>query len=140
MSSLNEALPLTSWRPDYTDLIWRWNAWSTAIGGFIWIATLAAVVNGQIRLPWAECLFLLAPLVTVPLGLRLVAEAQGQGIARSFFRPTMLVQPLGALLAVASFAFPTGRLAGGLSAGWLAVTACIGLCGLAGVLTGEAPA
>ena len=140
MSSLNEALPLTSRRSDSRDLIWRWNAWSTAIGGLIWIATVAAMLNGRIRLAWAECLFLLAPLVTVPLGLRLVAEAQGQGIARSFFRATMLVQPLGALLPVASFAFPKGHLVGRLSAGWLAVTACVGLCGLAGVATGEAPA
>ena len=140
MSSLNQALRVTVQRAHHTDLALRCNGWSTAIGGLIWIATVAAVVNGRITLAWAECLFLLAPLVTVPLGLRLVAEAQGQGIARSFSRTTMLVQPLGALLAVASFAFPKGHLAGGLAAGWLAVTACIGLCGLAGVLTGETPA
>jgi len=46
---------------------------------------------------------------------------------------------LGALLAAASFGFPPGRWAGALVAGWLGVTACIGLCGLVGIIQGSTP-
>jgi len=85
----------------------------------------------------AECVFLLAPLVTVPLGLRLVRDAQGQGTR--LFHLALMLQPFGALLAVASFAFPTGRWSGALGSGWLGVTACIGLCGLVGLVQGSVP-
>lgn len=83
---------------------------------------------------FAECLFLLAPLVTIPLGLRLALAGEGQGIAKSLFRLTLILQPAGALLALASFVFPAGLRTGALAAGWLAVTACVGLCGLVGML------
>lgn len=116
------------------DFSCRWNAWSTALGALVWILCLTEGARGRMRLGPAECLFLLAPLVTIPLALRLVLAGEGQGIAKSLFRLTLILQPAGALLAVGSFAFPAGQWAGAPAAGWLAVTACVGLCGLVGML------
>jgi hypothetical protein len=109
------------------------------MGALVWIVCVAAAALGRVPLGPAECLFLLAPLVTIPLGLRLVLGAPGQGFAHPIFRLTLILQPVGALLAVAACALPAGRWAGALAAGWLTVTACIGLCGLVGWLRGTLP-
>jgi hypothetical protein len=137
MSSLNQVLPLVSEPERQSTLRSRWNAWSAALGGAIWLVCVAAGAIGRMRLGWAEGLFLLAPLVTIPLGLRIVLGTKGQGIA--LFRLTLVVQTFGALLAAAAFAFPAGHRAGALATGWLAATACIGLCGLVGIVRGNAP-
>jgi len=85
----------------------------------------------------AESLFLLAPLVTIPLGLRLAVGGLGQG--KTLYRLTVVLQPLGALMAAGAFALPVGKWAGALATGWLGVTACIALCGLAGWLQSGLP-
>lgn len=118
---------------------WRWNAWGTMFGAVVWTVCLAAAAWGWMQIGPAECLFLLAPLVTIPLGLRLVLAVPEQGIAQPLFRLTLFLQPLGALLVAAGFALPTGRWAGVLAAGWLGVTACIGLCGLLGMVRSGIP-
>jgi len=115
----------------------QWNTWSASLGALIWAACVAAAAGGGWQLGAAECLFLLAPLVTIPLGLRLAFDAQGQGIG--LYRLALLVQPAGALLAAGSFAFPVGRVAGALAVVWLGVTGCIGLCGVMGMLRGGLP-
>jgi hypothetical protein len=66
-------------------------------------------------------------------------DTPGQGTASSIFRLTLILQPVGALLAVAALALPVGRWAGALAAGWLGVTACIGLCGLVGWVQSTLP-
>jgi hypothetical protein len=76
-----------------------------------------------------DLLFLLAPLVVVPLGLRL-APFTGRfairllGIAR-------LAQPVGAAGALASFLLPAGWVSGLVAAAWLAACGLAGLAGLA---------
>jgi len=139
MTSFNVTTPFFSGQSRESAFEWRWNAWSTVVGAVIWIGCLLGAVWGRRRLGPAECLFLLAPLVTIPLGLRLVRDTQGQGIARPLFHLTFILQPLGALLVVAAFALSPGRGAGALAAGWLGVTACIGLCGLVGIVQGGIP-
>lgn len=73
---------------------------------------------------WGVSLFLLAPLVLVPLALRLIGEL-------SF--PAKLaggLQPIGALSLMVSFAQPADMTAGLLALPWLAVTGLIALEGL----------
>ena len=139
MKSLNEATPFFSGQSSETAFERRWNAWSTALGAVVWVGFLAGAGWGGRQWGPAECLFLLAPLVTIPLGLRLVRDAQGQGIAEPLFRLTFILQPLGAFLAVAAFALSPGRWAGALATGWLGVTACMGLCGLLEIVQSGLP-
>lgn len=79
-----------------------------------------------------DLLFLLAPLVAVPLGLRLVpltgrVAIRLLGIAR-------VAQPIGAAGALASFLLPVGWVSGLVAAAWLAACGLAGLAGLAELL------
>lgn len=73
-------------------------------------------------------LFLLAPVLVVPLGLRLVPLTGSN--ARRLRRAATVLQPFGALAAIISFLLPPGATAGGLAAAWFAVSALAGLAGL----------
>lgn len=50
-----------------------WCTISAMLGGTIWIVETALVRPGLFERDWAVSVLLLAPLVLVPLGLRLVA-------------------------------------------------------------------
>jgi hypothetical protein len=139
MTSLLTASRPFSGRVRQDVFAWQWNTWGTALGAVVWAVCVAVAAGGWMRMGPAECLFLLAPLVTIPLGLRLVIDTHGQGIAGPLLRLTLILQPAGALLAVVGFALPAGCWAGALAAGWLGATACIGLCGLLGLLQGALP-
>jgi hypothetical protein len=76
-----------------------------------------------------DLLFLLAPLVVVPLGLRL-APVSGRFAIR-LLRIARFAQPFGAVAALASFLVPIGWASGLLAAGWLAACGLGGLAGLA---------
>jgi FtsH-binding integral membrane protein len=76
-----------------------------------------------------ELLFLFAPLVIVPLGLelgRIIASAGSDGLQNV----ARILQPFAAALAVVSFWFPPGWVAGALAVPWLAVCALVALAGL----------
>jgi hypothetical protein len=79
-----------------------------------------------------DLLFLLAPVVVVPLGLRLVPLTGRYAIR--LMRVARFAQPLGALGAVASFLVPVGWSSGLLAAVWLAACGLAGLAGLAELL------
>lgn len=79
-----------------------------------------------------DLLLLLAPVVVVPLGLRLV-PLTGR-IAIRLLKVARGVQLLGALAAIASFLVPVGWLSGLLAAAWLAACGVAGLAGLAELL------
>jgi hypothetical protein len=79
-----------------------------------------------------DLLFLLAPVVVVPLGLRL-APLTGRFAIR-LMRIARVAQPFGAIAAIASLLVPIGSGSGLLAAGWLAVCGLAGLVGLAEVL------
>jgi hypothetical protein len=71
-----------------------------------------------------EILFILGPVVVVPLGLE-VARAR---------RPLRWIPAPGAALAVGSFLAPAGPLAGALAGGWLLATLCVAAIGARRVL------
>ena len=72
----------------------------------------------------------LAILVTVPLGLGLVAPTPDVAWAGRLYAAGVVWQPLAALCALGSFALPTGALAGVLALPWLIETAIVALVGL----------
>ncbi len=100
--------------------------WSVVAGGTAWTALAAGAAVGLLRLGIIEVLFLLAPLVLLPLGLPLVA---GEPTSRPL-RLAALLQPWSAALAAVSFFLPPGAPAAALAAPWFLVTALVALAGL----------
>jgi YndJ-like protein len=85
-----------------------------------------SVLLGDLTL--VDLLLLLAPLVIVPLGLRLLPFSGGR--SRQVLAVARLVQPIGAIAAVVSFLVPTGWAAGVIASGWLMACAIVSLAGL----------
>lgn len=108
-----------------------WCAVSAALGGTVWLARMAVVRPGPFERGWAVGLLLLAPLVLVPVGLRLVAMHSASIRRARAWRLAVALQLAAALLLVASFEFPAGTVAAALSIPWLIVTAAIAASGLA---------
>ncbi len=105
-----------------------------------WLSVLmwcAIVVGSIVRRFWLgpiEVFFLLAPLVTVPLGFRVVRRLFGEFSPLGRFVVSVL--PFGAILAAASFWPPAGRVAAALAMGWLLVCGLAALDGLGRLLRG----
>ena len=98
----------------------------SAVGGaVVWLALIAGRLGGLSRLTLIDLLFLLAPLVIAPLGLRLIAF-DGASAAR-LLAVAVRIQPLGTALATISFFLPIGVVAGSLALGWLLVCAVAAL-------------
>ena len=87
------------------------------LGTAAWTASVVLL-----RPSWAAALFLLAPFVTVPLGLRLAATPDRRGVDPLSWRVARILQLPAAIALAASFHFPTSRLAAGLALPWLVVT------------------
>jgi YndJ-like protein len=88
-------------------------------GLLLWCAIAAAALLGRTWLGPIEVLFLLAPLVHVPLGLRVVQDVRGEFSPLGRLATRLL--PLGAVAAAASF-WPRAGLPAGLLAGcWLLI-------------------
>ena len=75
-----------------------------------------------------DLLLLLAPALIVPLGLRLL-PFQGPR-ARQLLRAARILQPIGAAMAIVSFLFAPGALAGAIALGWLISCGVTSLAGL----------
>ena len=75
-----------------------------------------------------DLLLLLAPVLVVPLGLRLAPLTGRHAVA--VLRVARYAQPIGALGAIASFLLPRGAPAAGLAALWLVVCLIAGVAGL----------
>lgn len=99
----------------------RWTVASAKFGVIVWATIAGIVASRKAPLGTIELLFLLAPLVVVPLGFEVVhrhaADAQPQKLGRI----VRILQPFAAGLAVVSFWFPTGALAGLFSSPWFVV-------------------
>ena len=79
------------------------------------------------NLTLVDLLLLLAPVLIVPLGLRLLPFQDPR--ARQLLGAARLLQPIGAATAIVSFLFAPGVVAGAIALGWLiscGVTAKIG--------------
>jgi hypothetical protein len=110
----------------------RLSAWdrlglvSAACGG-----VLCAGLAGPPMAP-LDRLFLVTPLVIVPLGLVLLSALTSpeSGWARRMHRAAQLLQPLAALLVTASFCIDPGPAAGALIAPWVVLGALVAACGV----------
>jgi hypothetical protein len=100
------------------------------VGGIIWAALFGLSVAARFKLTIIQLIFLLAPLVIVPLGLRLVASHDAANVENSVYDWARILQLPGAALAVASFRLPPGYTAASLATGWLLVCGMIGFYGL----------
>ena len=115
-------------------------AWLTAapkavlFGSGAWFVSLALSLTGLYPLTIIEQLFLLAPLVVMPLGLELIGRfafgSRTPSLFRGLFRAGSALQPWAALPVVAAFYLPPGEAAAWLASGWMLTTALLGLAGL----------
>ncbi len=115
--------------------VWRRLPAPAVAGGIAWLALVAGRVAGLTRLSLIELLFLLAPLVIVPLGLNLVRlEA---GLPSRLLLGARLLQPAGAVLTILSFLLPIGVAAAIAASAWLLVSAVGALGGLVYLIQGR---
>jgi hypothetical protein len=110
-----------------TTLSWSWRP---LLGGIVWIAAALWMRPTPFDAGWAVLLLLLAPLVLVPLGLRLANRAPEDGNVSSLLRMAATLQLPAAVLLVLAFALPPGDVAAALSLPWLLTTGLISLAGL----------
>lgn len=94
----------------------------------LWCAIALAALTRHTWLGPIEVLFLLAPLVHVTLGLRVVRKLQAE--FSPFGRLAIRVLPIGAVAAALSFWPHTGLPAGFLAAGWFIVCLLLAAEGL----------
>jgi hypothetical protein len=98
---------------------------SASAGALVWLVLLFLPISDVTGITYIERLFLLSPLVIVPLGLSLIESHEMHGLHTWPYRIALLVQPIGALFCVASFFFNQGFVAASLACGWLFVTGVI---------------
>jgi hypothetical protein len=105
-------------RPDY----------GLAIGRSVWVIALVAQSPSPFDVAWAGVLLMLAPLLLVPLALRVIDERSG-GEVSGLPRATRLLALPAAILLQLAFCCEPGVLTAALSVPWLLVTALIALRG-----------
>ncbi|HSD45506.1 MAG TPA: YndJ family protein [Pyrinomonadaceae bacterium] len=102
---------------------------SAAIGFVAWLLLILTTTTDSHETELIHKIVFFAMLVIVPLALSLVTAGDERGNA-GLFRLVVIVQPLAAVLAIASFFFEKGIASAALSSAWLifcAVTALFGL-------------
>jgi hypothetical protein len=98
------------------------------VGAAAWLLLVALRPLGLIHLGLFDLIFLIAPLVVVPIGLSLVSPSRG--IPGRLLDAAQRLQPLGAAAAAVSMLLPAGVGAGLLAMVWLAVCGLAALAGL----------
>ena len=94
----------------------------TLVGRFLFLLWCVIAITALLGRTWLgpiEVLFLLAPLVHVPLGFRVIQNLRGEFAL--FGRIAVRLLPVGAVTAVASFWPHAGVAAGLLASGWLLI-------------------
>lgn len=118
-----------SYQPPITKLA----AISASVGGVVWVGIFVAAIDllpvrvGLIE--FVHALLLFAPLVVVPLGLRLV-DVSAIGWPAIWWRSAICFQPVAAAFLIASFCFEQGPLATALAVPWILETGVIALVGV----------
>ena len=102
---------------------------SAAAGAIGWLLLLLTTTSDSHETELIHKIVFFAVLVIVPLGLSLV-EAGEQRISAMLYRAAVLVQPVAAVITIASFFFEKGVLSASLSAVWLVVSGIVALLGL----------
>lgn len=97
-----------------------------AIGFIVWLILLFTTTADSASTELIHKIVFFAILVIVPLGLSLVAPRDGS----SLYKPAILMQPIAALLTIASFFLDKGVPAAALSSAWLILTAIVALYGV----------
>jgi len=113
----------------------RWSHASAVFGTVAWLALLLVPARGEVGIGTIERLFLLAPLVLVPLAFAMVWPG-GAATPSRMERIVIAVQPFAAVLAAGSFLFPQGKLAAALAAPWTILCLVVGVCGLVRIVCG----
>src|SRR5436190_12388015 len=96
---------------------------SVFIGGLVWLALWVVPLNPNFGIGTIEKLFLLGPLVVIPLGLELLGAPGGGALPA-------------AILTAAAFFLERGWLAATLTIPWLIVVALAGIDGLRRLIGG----
>lgn len=109
---------------------------NAVIGGTIWTALAGAVLVSRVHLTVIELLFLLAPLVIVPLGVDLCEQTIRTGPFEFFWRIARWIQLLAALCVTASFWIPPGREATVLVLPWFCLASVGGIIALKSLIRG----
>jgi hypothetical protein len=104
-------------------------------GGVVWLVLVLIRFQGVIQLTLIDILFLLAPLVIAPLGLRLIRF--DADLASRLLSAAVRIQPVGALLAVVAFLLPIGLAAAIFASAWLLVCVIAALGALAYLVLGR---
>jgi|SRR5579864_2142003 len=103
---------------------------TAAAGSLLWLILLVGVLLGSFRFSIFDLLFLLAPLVVVPLALSLLPATQVSPLSRINRCVIRYFLPSGAALTAASFFLRDGKAAGALVCVWLIVAMSLALDGL----------
>jgi hypothetical protein len=106
------------------------------IGGMLWLGLLAAMMLGRLRIGVIELLFLLGPLVVVPLGLELCSRCAQEMEMKTLIGIARWIQLPAAFCATASFWFLRGPASAALAAVWFCFGAFVGTCGLLSLMRG----
>ena len=108
--------------------------WSAIAGAILWSIVVAANLAGAADLTLIELLFLLAPLVVVPLGIGLVLDAHSVKTLPRSVRLALNAQFPCAVAALVSFFLAPGKGAAWLAAAWLLFSALLNLCSFLWIL------
>lgn len=104
--------------------------WAAVIGAVIWSVGLWIPLADSGTMALFERIFLWSPLVVVPLALDLASTPDRHGKHCLSWRVAKWLQPVAAILLVASLLLPRGLSAGLLALPWLAVAIAIACFGL----------
>jgi hypothetical protein len=118
-----------------TDPFWQRLPAAAVGGAAVWLVLVVTRFSGVTQLTLIDILFLLAPLVIAPLGLRLV-RFDGS-LASRLLSAAVRIQPVGALLAVVAFLLPIGLAAAIFASAWLLVCVIAALGALGYLVLGR---
>lgn len=110
-----------------------------ATGILVWLALSAMVAARRSDLEVIEILFVLAPLVIVPLGLQLIRKAALSSSIPRLDQLSRFAQVFCALSAVVSFLLPTGYCAALFTLPWLSICLLTALSGAVRILRTRFP-
>src|SRR6185295_5027873 len=97
---------------------------SATIGLIAWLLLLLTTTADSAPIELIHKVVFFAVLVVVPLGLSLVASADRK------YKLAVLIQPIAALLTIASFFLNKGTPSAALSSTWLLLTGLVALYGV----------
>jgi hypothetical protein len=102
---------------------------SAAVGFTTWVLLLLTVTTDSHETELIHKIVFFAMLVIVPLALSLIPAADEQGNA-GVYRAVVTVQPIAAVVAIASFFFEKGLVSASLASAWLIVSGLAALFAL----------